>query len=349
MENEKNNINDTVTSNNRTMEYNNNITKSYINQTLTEADNESNLEHKAILLVRKAEQKLKRKCCLYSLFSSKHERIVQACDLYKKAADKYMIVNQWKKAGLCFENCALIKKKLKEKPINFYKQSYTCFSKIDIGDDSKRIFDQMNQYLEKEGEYFQIGKNYENLAIQKENKKKHNEAINNYLQANKYYEKDGKHESLKINIQIKLTELMMINEHPDTQKKVPIMLENIGINYLKYPITKYAAKDYFGKAILCHIYYNDEPSEGNKYIEKYKKIDKTFEESTIYQLCCDISNSIENNDYNQLKHCIKQYKESNDVDEFTNNILNKIQEKVKKINPKDSVTTEVNDEDETIK
>ena len=170
MKNDKNNINDTVASN-KTMEYYNNITKSYINQTATDIDNESNLEHEALVLVRKAENKVKKKCCLYSLISSKHERIVQACDLYKRAGDKYKLVNQWKKAGLCYENCALIKTKLKEKPLNFYKQSYMWFSKIDIGDDSKRIFDLMNQYLEKEGQYFQVGKNNENLGIEKENKK----------------------------------------------------------------------------------------------------------------------------------------------------------------------------------
>ena len=158
MEKEKNNINDTVTSNNKTMEYYNNITKSYINQTATDIDNESNMEQEAFALVRKAENKLKNKCCLYSLISSKHDRIVQACELYKRAGDKYKLVNHWKKAGLCYENCALIKNKLKEKPLNFYKQSYMCFSKIDIGDDSQRIFEKMNLYLEKEGQYFQVGK-----------------------------------------------------------------------------------------------------------------------------------------------------------------------------------------------
>ena len=345
MKNDKNNINDTLASN-KTMEYYNNITKSYINQTATDIDNESNLEHEALVLVRKAENKVKKKCCLYSLISSKHERIVQACDLYKRAGDKYKLVNQWKKAGLCYENCALIKTKLKEKPLNFYKQSYMCFSKIDIGDDSKRIFDLMNQYLEKEGQYFQVGKNNENLGIEKENKKKYNEAINYYLIAIKYYEKDGKHESLIIKIQIKLAELMMINEDPDAPKKVPIMLENIGTYYLQNLITKYSAKDYFGKAILCNIYYSDNPSEGNIYIKKYKKMDKTFEESTIYNLCCDIVNSIENNDYNQLNNSILQYKEINEVDEFMNYILDKILEKINKINNiKKSIASETNNED----
>ena len=36
-----------------------------------------------------------------------------------------------------------------------------------------------------------------------------------YLKALKYYEKDGKHEPLRINIQIKLAELMMLYNHPD--------------------------------------------------------------------------------------------------------------------------------------
>ena len=337
------NINDTVTSNNKTMEYNTNITKSILNQTATEVDYDSNMEHEAIVLFRKAERKLSRKCCIFSLCTSRHETFSQALDLFKKAGDKYKIVNHWKRAGMCYENCALIKLKLKEKPIYFYKQSYYCYSKIDIGNDSKQIFEKMNLYLEKEGEYFQVGKNNENLAIQKENKKKYNEAIDYYLKALKYYEKDGKHEPLKINIQIKLAELMMLYNHPDAPKKVPTMLENIGVNYLKNPITKYAAKDYFGKAILCNIYYRDNPSEGKIYIEKYKKIDKTFEESTIYNLCSNILNSIENKNYNKLKKDIHQYKELTEVDDFTDDILDKIVEKIKKIyNIEESLTLESN-------
>ena len=350
MENEKNYINETATSNNKTMEYNN-VTKSIINQTITDIDNETSVEQEAFILVKKAENKLKRRCCLYPLCVSKTERLVDACDLYRRAGDKFKICNQWKKAGLCYENSALIKVRMKESPVNFYSQSYYCFEKIDIGDDSKRIFDKWNQALEKEGQYFQIGKNNENLAIQKENKKKYEEAINYYLQAIKYYERDGNHQQLIIKIEIKLAELMMVHNHPQSPQKVPEMLENIGTFYYKKIITKYAAKDYFGKAILSRVYYSNNPGlDGRNYIHKIKKIDKSFAESNLYTLCSDIIKSMESNDINSMKYAIQRYKEFNEVDEFLAYILTQIIEKMKSnCNLKESTEEVNNDEDNSIK
>ena len=77
----------------------------------------------------------------------------------------------------------------------------------------------MNHYLEKDKEFLEIGKNYENLAIKKQNKKKYNEAITNYLKALQYYNKQCKQELLRTNIRIKLSELMMLNDYPDAPKK----------------------------------------------------------------------------------------------------------------------------------
>ena len=58
---EKNNVNDTVTSNNKTMEYYNNVTKSIINQTTTDVDPDINIEKEAFFLAKKAEKKLEKK------------------------------------------------------------------------------------------------------------------------------------------------------------------------------------------------------------------------------------------------------------------------------------------------
>ena len=346
---EKNNVNDTVTSNNKTMEYYNNVTKSIINQTTTEVDPDLNIEKEAFFLSKKAEKKLEKKSCLCSLCISKQVRFLEAIELFKSAGDKYRLCNQWQKAGICYENCSIIKLKLKQKPMNFYKQAYYCFSKIDIGNDSKRVFEKMNHYLEKEKAFFQIGKNYENLAIEKQNKKKYEEAITNYLKALEYYEKERNQESLKTNIKIKLSELMMLNDHPNAPNSVPEMLESIAINYLKKPITKMHAKDYFGKAILCNIYFKDNPSEGDIYIDKYKKIDKTFDDSNVCKLCHEVINSLNNKDYKKLNDCIQQYKEENEIDELMNDILNKIVEKEKSNNIRESTSNDNFTDEEDIK
>ena len=342
MEKENNKANETVTSNSKTMEYYNNVTKSIINQTPNDLyDNELKLEKQAHAFVKKAEKKLQKRCCLYSLISSKQERFGNACENYRKAANLFKVCNQWKKAGLCYENCALIKIKMKEKCTNFYRQCYNCYEKIDFGNEAEDILDKLNHHLEKDKEYLEIGKNYENLAIKKENKKKYKEAIDNYSQAIKYYEKDGKNKQLKYNILLKLAELMMLTNDPEAPKKVPIFLENVGINYLNDPINIDASKNCFGKAILCKIYFEENPSEANVYINKYKDIDKTFKESNICKLCNEIINLMENNDYSKLHNCILHYKEVWEVDEFMEYILDKIIEKTKiKYNIRESLSYE---------
>lgn len=307
-----------------------NDSKSIINKTENDTDNNSNSDRQAFYLERKAERKLNPGCCLDTLFSSKTKRYNEACDLYKKAGDKYKLSNEWRKAAACYDNCSKIKIKLKENPLEYYQASFFCYSKANSDSNSKNIFIKMNQYLEKEGEFYQIGKNNEQMGVKKENNENYNEAIDYYSEAIKYYEMDGKHESLKNNMQIKTAELMMIHNHPDAPSKVPTILENIGNDYLKNPISKYSAKDFFGKAILSIIYYKDDPSEGRKYINKFKQADQTFEESTIYTLCCDLVDSIENNSINKLQSSIQNYKEISEVDEFMANILDKLVEKTKK-------------------
>ena len=343
-------VNDTGTSNNRTMDYmnNNTTTKSIINQTEPETDLDSNLEKEAHKLLIKAESLSKPRCCLCAICSSKTQRYNKSCNLYAKAGDMYKTAHQWLNAGICFENCSSIKIKLKESPLPFYEQAYYCFGKIDIGNDSKRVFDKMNSFLEKEGKLFQVGKNYENLGIKYEKNKKYDIAIEHYLQAIKYYEKEGKHENLKTKILIKLTELMMLNNHSEGKIKIPTMLENIGTNYLKNILTKYSAKEYFGKAILTRIYYNDDIIEGIKYLDKYRKKDKTFVDSSMYILCSDIITSIDNNDVEKLNSAIDKYKEINEIDEYLQFILAHIidrENQKRKIKEKEEEENENNKED----
>ena len=55
--------------------------------------------------------------------------------------------------------------------MNYYEQAYYCYDKMDISNDLKNIFDMMNSLLEKEGKFFQVGKNYENMGTKMEKKK----------------------------------------------------------------------------------------------------------------------------------------------------------------------------------
>jgi tetratricopeptide (TPR) repeat protein len=324
MEKDSNTINNSVSSISKTLEHNNN---SLLNQTKPDIKTIEQLNREAYTLKKKADNKFNPGCCLDTLCTSKTKRYEHACDLYKRAGDKYKICGQWRKAAECYDCSAKMQTSLNGNPVPYYQESFFCYSKAN-STNSSMVFEKMNLTLERQGEYYQAGKNNENLAIKNENEEKYTEAINYYLQAFKYYESDGKHESLKINIEKKIVDLMMIHDHPDAKEKVPVMLEDIGKNYLKKPLTKYSASDYFGKAVLSIICYSNNASEGTIYINKYKEIDNNFQQSTIYDLCCKVSDCMEKKDANRLRSVINEYKEICETDEFMDNILNKLIDKI---------------------
>ena len=222
----ENNLSNNTTK--KTMDYANTFTKSIINQTENDLEIESNLERECNNLIKSAKRKIQPKCCLFC--SPKYKRYEESCSLYKIAGDKYKSAHCWHKAAICYENCSLIKKRLQQNPLNYYEQAYYCYDKMDFSNDLKNIFDMMNSLLEKEGKFFQVGKNYENMGIKMEKKENYDIAIEYYLLAMKYYEKDFKHENIKTKLLIKLCELMILHNYSKAENYVPNMLENIGIN-----------------------------------------------------------------------------------------------------------------------
>ena len=316
----ENNLSNNTTK--KTMDYANTFTKSIINQTENDLDIESNLERECNNLIKSARRKIQPKCCLFC--SPKYKRYEESCSLYKMAGDKYKSAHCWHKAAICYENCSLIKKRLQQNPLNYYEQAYYCYDKMDFSNDLKNIFDMMNSLLEKEGKFFQVGKNYENMGIKMEKKENYDIAIEYYLLAMKYYEKDFKHENIKTKLLIKLCELMVLHNYSKAENYVPNMLENIGINYLKNIMIKYMAKEYFGKAVLTRIYFNDDIQEAKLYINKYKNKDKSFEDSNIYILCKDFISLIEHGENDKLNNAVQKYKEICGIDEYLTFILDNI-------------------------
>ena len=301
-------------------------------QTSTNEFNTFNtLEKDAFNLYRQGEKKLAPGCCLDTLFTSKASQYNNAYNLYIRAGEKYKMCNQWTKASDCYEKCAYIKTELKENALDSYKEAYFCSKKTDLENNSDRLFAKMMNYLNNNGEYYEAGKLTENNGDEYENNKKHDAAINSYLKAIEFYEMDNNHNSTKNNCLIKVADLMMINDHPDASSKVPSIYENVGKDYLKNNLTKYSSSEYFGKAILSVIYYSNDLSEGNIYINKYKEMMPNFEDTPICKLCVNCANAMENKDSVLMKKSIKEYKNINELDNFMTNIFVKLVNKVNKL------------------
>ena len=345
-----NNINETSVSNTKTMEYISNKTKSVVNNTDIDIASNTMIENEAIHYQKRADNKIFPSCCLSTLCSSKEKRTEDACELYRKAGEKYKICKKWKEAGDCFYNCSILKSRLKQNPYNSYQDAFFCYSKAHCEIDSKKMFEKMNKYLEERNEFYKAGKINQNLAIEKESKEKYEDAIIYYLQALNFYEKDGKHEALKCNILIKLSELMIVHNYPNSSTKVPKMFESIGKDYLKNPLTKYVAKDYFGRAVLSILYYENNPEKAKEYLEQLKEVDSSFEDSNIYNLCCEVIDAMKNNDLRGLDLTIEKYKKLSEIDKILEIILKDLTEKLKKTsNIIECTGDDFNQDDEDLK
>lgn len=292
----------------------------------------SNIENEAMKLVREAQDNCEKKCSLTEYINPKKQRYQKAVQLYQSSAEKYKLINEWKRAGMSYENCGYVMQKLNENPMPYFQESYNCYSRALSDADSRHIVDEMCIHLDKSSDLFTAGNHCENYAMELEKRKNYTDAILFYNKALDYYDRDvnnDKRQYLMANTEAKLFELMTNNSHPDAPTRVPKMLEDIGTYCLSDPTKQSAAKDYFGKSILSDIYYNNNMANTKNNLIKYKGMDNTFGQSPMYYLCNDIINSIENNNTNKLKASIQQYRQMNILDPYTSNILDKIVEKSK--------------------
>jgi tetratricopeptide (TPR) repeat protein len=174
--------------------------------------NDNSINNKACLdeklayeLKRKAESKVNPDCCIDRFCTSKKSLLVQSRDLYIQSAEIYKNCLQWRKAGECYEKCAIIKMNLNESPIDAYKESIFCYKNVNSDVNIKIIFFKMINYLESKGEIYLIAKNYEEMGDYYQNKGDKKEAKYFYEEAIKNYSKDSNYENDKINLQKKLT------------------------------------------------------------------------------------------------------------------------------------------------
>ena len=125
-------------------------------------------EKVALELKRKAESKINPGCCIDRFCTSKKSLLNQSRDLYKQSAEIYKNCLQWRKAGDCYEKCAIIKLNLKESPVDAYKEAIFCYQNVNSDVNIKIVFFKMINYLEAKGEIYEIAKNYEELGDYKD-------------------------------------------------------------------------------------------------------------------------------------------------------------------------------------
>jgi hypothetical protein len=88
-------------------------------------------EYQAVILAEAGDKKMHPNC-IEALCTNKYERLMQAKELYEKAANNFKLMQKWFEAGQCFEKCAFIEEANKDDPSNYYEEAAHCFKFCDI-------------------------------------------------------------------------------------------------------------------------------------------------------------------------------------------------------------------------
>ncbi|XP_056601079.1 N-ethylmaleimide-sensitive factor attachment protein, alpha a [Triplophysa dalaica] len=211
----------------------------------------SGKEKEALAIVAEADKKTKMSRSVFGSFLGNSSKIEEYCDMYVRAANMFKMAKNWSAAGDAFCKAARLHLRAQSKhnaAVNFidagnaYKkadpqEAISCFGK------ATDIYTDMGRFNIAAKHHISVAEIYESelLDIHK--------ALAHYEQAADYYKGE---ESTSAANKCLLKVATYAAQMEQYQKAIEIF-EQIGTYSMDTTLLKYAAKDYFFKAALCHF------------------------------------------------------------------------------------------------
>ncbi|KRY20236.1 Soluble NSF attachment protein [Trichinella patagoniensis] len=207
-------------------------------------------ESKAQKIMQEAEKKSRITSGFFGLFGG--SKVDEACELYVKAGNLFKIAKKWTEAGDAFVRSAkltLSRGDYKHEAATNYVDASNCYRKInpkqaiDCLLKAVEIYSEMGRFTMAAKYYMSVAELYESECNDPE------KAMHHYEKAADYY----KGEESKSSANKCMLKVAQFAAELEQYKKAADIFEEIGISYAENTLLKYSAKDYFFKAVLCHL------------------------------------------------------------------------------------------------
>ncbi|KRZ40882.1 Alpha-soluble NSF attachment protein, partial [Trichinella pseudospiralis] len=207
-------------------------------------------ESKAQKIMQEAEKKSRITSGFFGLFGG--SKVDEACELYVKAGNLFKIAKKWTEAGDAFVRSAkltLSRGDYKHEAATNYVDASNCYRKInpkqaiDCLLKAVEIYSEMGRFTMAAKYYMSVAELYEVECNDPE------KAMHYYEKAADYY----KGEESKSSANKCMLKVAQFAAELEQYKKAADIFEEIGTSYAENTLLKYSAKDYFFKAVLCHL------------------------------------------------------------------------------------------------
>lgn len=280
----------------------------------------ANSEQKAIQLLAEADKKLKSAQGFFGSMFNAESKIIDACELYTKAANSFKMAKKWSASGSAFCKSAELQLKLsnKHEAATNYGEAANCYKKseahkaVECLQKGNEIYTDMGRFTMAAKNHMIIAEIYENEIVDLDR------AISHYEQAADYFKGEESYSSAnKCLLQVARYSAQM-----DKYEKAINIFEEVGKSALDSALLKSSAKEYFFKAALCHLCIDT--LNATQAVAKYSEIFPAFQDSRECKLITTLATKLEDQDLDGFTAAVADYDAISRFDQWYTDILLKI-------------------------
>lgn len=274
-------------------------------------------EQKAKVLVADAEKKLSSKPgFLGGLFggSSKQD---EGLEMLGRAANLFKMAKKWNEAGNTFCKIANhhISQGNKHDAATNFVDSANCFKKNDPKEAAASLQKAIDIYTDM-GRFTIAAKHHQTIAELFESQTAElDKAMQHYEQAAEYFRGEESHSSAN-KCMLKVAEYAATLENYEKAIKI---YEQVAAASLENNLLKYAAKEHFFRASLCHLCIDS--LNAQHAVQKYEEQYPAFGDSREAKLIKTVCTEIENQDIDAFTEAVKYYDSISRLDAWYTTLL----------------------------
>lgn len=274
-------------------------------------------EAKARQKLEEAEKKSKKTGGFFGLFGGGGS-INETCDLYVQAGNLFKVAKNWSSAGNAFLKAAELygsQADNKHDSAREYDQAGNCFRKVDPAKavdclkKTAEIYTDMGRFNMAAKSHTTIAEIYENESPNKE------ECIKHYQTAADFY----KGEEAKSSATKCLVKVAQLSAEIEQYRKAIEVLEEIAIWEADHPTLKYAAKNHFFQALLCHLCVD--LLDTQQALRRYEDISPSFADSREYKFVKELTVAMEDQNADVFTEVVRNFDKISRLEPFQTTLL----------------------------
>jgi len=275
-------------------------------------------ENKAQQKLDEAEKKSKKAGGILGFFSGGSNNVVDACELYNQAGNLFKVAKNWTAAGNAFLKSAELhatQADSKHDTALDYDKAGTCFRKVDTEkavdclQKAIELYTDMGRFNMAAKIHTTIAEIYETESPDKEKCVKHHQ-----IAADFYKGEEAKSSATKCLIRVG-----QLSAELGKYRRAIEVFEEIAVFEADHPTLKYAAKNHFFMALLCHLCVD--LLDTQHALKRYEEISPSFSDSREYQFVKELTICMEEHNSDQFTETVRNFDKISRLDPWQTNLL----------------------------